>query len=61
MYYLSPFCLSLFIHQVQDVSFSNDSRWCAVSTRNGTTHLFPISPYGGERERREREERGERV
>ncbi|XP_019848796.1 PREDICTED: breast carcinoma-amplified sequence 3 homolog isoform X6 [Amphimedon queenslandica] len=32
---------------VQDVSFSNDSRWCAVSTRNGTTHLFPISPYGG--------------
>ena len=27
--------------------FSNDSRWVAVSTLNGTTHLFPISPYGG--------------
>jgi hypothetical protein len=33
--------------RVQDVSFSNDNRWVAVSTLNGTTHLFPISPYGG--------------
>lgn len=34
--------------QVQDLAFSSDSRWVAVSTLNGTTHVFPISPYGGE-------------
>ena len=28
--------------------FSNDSRWIAVSTLNGTTHVFPILLYGGE-------------
>ena len=28
--------------------FSNDSRWVAVSTLNGTTHVFPITPYGGD-------------
>lgn len=33
---------------VQDIGISWDSRWVAVSTLNGTTHLFPITPYGGE-------------
>jgi len=32
---------------VQDIAFSPDSRWVAVSTLRGTTHIFPISPYGG--------------
>jgi len=34
--------------QVQDIAFSLDSRWVVVSTLNGTSHAFPISPYGGE-------------
>lgn len=33
---------------VQDIAVSWDSRWVAVSTLNGTTHIFPITPYGGE-------------
>lgn len=33
--------------QVQDMCFSQDSRWVAVSTLRGTTHVFPINPYGG--------------
>jgi len=33
--------------KVQDVAFSLDSRWVAVSTFRGTTHVFPITPYGG--------------
>ena len=33
---------------VQDITVSGDSRWVAVSTLNGTTHIFPITPYGGE-------------
>lgn len=33
--------------RVQDMSFSPDSRWAAVSTLRGTTHVFPITPYGG--------------
>ena len=32
----------------QDISFSPDSRWVAVSTLRGTTHIFPITPYGGQ-------------
>ncbi|XP_071744399.1 LOW QUALITY PROTEIN: BCAS3 microtubule associated cell migration factor [Lepeophtheirus salmonis] len=32
---------------VQDIAFSSDSRWVAVSTLRGTTHIFPITPYGG--------------
>ncbi|KAF8787663.1 Breast carcinoma-amplified sequence 3 like protein [Argiope bruennichi] len=32
---------------VQDVAFSLDSRWVSVSTMRGTTHIFPITPYGG--------------
>ena len=32
---------------VQDVAFSPDSRWVAVSTLRGTTHIFPVCPYGG--------------
>lgn len=27
--------------------FSPDSRWVAVSTLRGTTHVFPVTPYGG--------------
>lgn len=27
--------------------FSPDSRWVAISTLRGTTHVFPINPYGG--------------
>ena len=30
------------------MAFSSDSRWVSVSTLNGTTHVFPISPYGGD-------------
>lgn len=33
--------------KVQDISFSFDSRWVAISTLRGTTHVFPITPYGG--------------
>ncbi|KAF5271182.1 hypothetical protein FQR65_LT05326 [Abscondita terminalis] len=33
--------------RVQDMCFSPDSRWAAVSTLRGTTHVFPITPYGG--------------
>ncbi|KAI9495760.1 hypothetical protein BDB00DRAFT_192295 [Zychaea mexicana] len=33
--------------QVDDVQFSTDSLWCAVSTARGTTHVYPINPYGG--------------
>lgn len=33
--------------KVQDITFSLDSRWVAVSTLRGTTHIFPITPYGG--------------
>uniref|UniRef100_A0A0P4WED6 BCAS3 WD40 domain-containing protein n=1 Tax=Scylla olivacea TaxID=85551 RepID=A0A0P4WED6_SCYOL len=33
--------------KVTDISFSLDSRWVAVSTHRGTTHVFPITPYGG--------------
>ncbi|XP_066955101.1 BCAS3 microtubule associated cell migration factor-like isoform X3 [Macrobrachium rosenbergii] len=33
--------------KVIDISFSLDSRWVAVSTHRGTTHVFPITPYGG--------------
>lgn len=33
--------------QVQDMCFSQDSRWVAISTLRGTTHVFPINPYGG--------------
>ncbi|CAG9856672.1 unnamed protein product [Phyllotreta striolata] len=32
---------------VQDVCFSADSRWASVSTLRGTTHVFPVTPYGG--------------
>lgn len=33
--------------KVTDISFTRDSRWVAVSTHRGTTHIFPITPYGG--------------
>uniref|UniRef100_A0A336M9H6 CSON013755 protein n=1 Tax=Culicoides sonorensis TaxID=179676 RepID=A0A336M9H6_CULSO len=34
--------------KVQDVVFSLDSRYVSVLTTRGTTHLFAITPYGGE-------------
>lgn len=34
--------------KVQDITFSFDSRWVAVSSMRGTTHVFPITPYGGQ-------------
>lgn len=33
--------------KVQNITFSLDSRWMAVSTLRGTTHVFPVTPYGG--------------
>uniref|UniRef100_A0AAQ4PY43 BCAS3 microtubule associated cell migration factor n=1 Tax=Gasterosteus aculeatus aculeatus TaxID=481459 RepID=A0AAQ4PY43_GASAC len=33
--------------KVQDMCFSPDSRWVAISTLRGTTHVFPVNPYGG--------------
>lgn len=33
--------------QVADIAFAPDSRWVAISTRHGTTHVFPLTPYGG--------------
>lgn len=30
-----------------DACFAPDSRWLAVSSNHGTTHVFPITPYGG--------------
>lgn len=32
---------------IQDISFSDDSRWIAISSSRGTSHLFAISPFGG--------------
>ncbi|CAB1347850.1 unnamed protein product [Coregonus sp. 'balchen'] len=32
---------------VQDICFSQDSRWVVISTLRGTSHVFPINPYGG--------------
>ncbi|XP_043910481.1 BCAS3 microtubule associated cell migration factor [Protopterus annectens] len=34
--------------KVQDICFSHDSRWVVVSTLRGTSHVFPINPYGGQ-------------
>lgn len=33
--------------KVQDMVFSLDSRWAAITTARGTTHVFPVTPYGG--------------
>ena len=33
--------------KVRNISFSNDSRWLAISTKRGTTHIFPLNSYGG--------------
>ncbi|KAJ1966671.1 hypothetical protein IWQ62_002317 [Dispira parvispora] len=32
---------------VENILFSADSQWVAVSTGRGTTHVFPINPQGG--------------
>lgn len=29
------------------MTFTPDSRWLAISTKRGTTHLYAINPYGG--------------
>jgi hypothetical protein len=34
---------------VSHMTFTPDSRWLAVSTKRGTTHLFAINPYGGKK------------
>ncbi|XP_058788982.1 breast carcinoma-amplified sequence 3 homolog isoform X2 [Phymastichus coffea] len=33
--------------KVQDMAFSGDARWAVVSTSRGTSHVFPVAPYGG--------------
>ncbi|XP_071862682.1 breast carcinoma-amplified sequence 3 homolog [Bombus fervidus] len=33
--------------KVQDMTFSSDTRWAAISTVRDTTHVFPVAPYGG--------------
>lgn len=33
--------------KVRNMSFSADSRWLAIGTKRGTTHIFPINCYGG--------------
>uniref|UniRef100_A0A672QU80 BCAS3 microtubule associated cell migration factor n=1 Tax=Sinocyclocheilus grahami TaxID=75366 RepID=A0A672QU80_SINGR len=33
--------------KVQDICFSHDCRWVVISTLRGTSHVFPINPYGG--------------
>ncbi|KAK4744315.1 hypothetical protein SAY87_010627 [Trapa incisa] len=32
---------------IQDISFSDDSRWIMISSSRGTSHLFYINPQGG--------------
>ena len=39
--------IKLMLLQVQDLVFSRDARWVCASTTNGTTHVFPVTPYGG--------------
>jgi len=33
--------------RVSQMTFTSDSRWLAISTKRGTTHLYAINPYGG--------------
>uniref|UniRef100_A0A914W130 BCAS3 domain-containing protein n=2 Tax=Plectus sambesii TaxID=2011161 RepID=A0A914W130_9BILA len=33
--------------KVLSCAFSEDNRWLALATNHGTTHVFPITPYGG--------------
>lgn len=33
--------------KVTNMCFSNDSRWLAIGTKRGTTHIFPLNCYGG--------------
>lgn len=44
---LTPQLCTPTFFQVQDMCFSPDSRWVAISTLRGTTHVFPVNPYGG--------------
>lgn len=34
--------------KVQDICFSQDCRWVVISTLRGTSHVFPVNPYGGQ-------------
>lgn len=34
--------------KVQSIDFTLDSRWVAITTLRGTTHVFPITTYGGQ-------------
>lgn len=50
----NPSCIHLYRLQrgvtnavIQDISFSDDSRWIMISSSRGTNHLFAISPFGG--------------
>lgn len=43
-----PIDIWINVLQVLDVTFSLDSRWVGVCTARGTTHVFPINPYGGQ-------------
>jgi hypothetical protein len=45
--YLILLCDMLMGQVIQDISFSGDSQWIAVSSSRGTNHLFAISPFGG--------------
>ena len=40
-------CMVCFEQVIQDIAFSEDSHWLAVSSSRGTNHLFAISPFGG--------------
>ncbi|PON85543.1 Breast carcinoma amplified sequence [Trema orientale] len=33
---------------IQDISFSQYSQWVAIITSRGTSHIFALSPFGGE-------------
>ncbi|CAF0820857.1 unnamed protein product [Didymodactylos carnosus] len=33
--------------KIAHMTFTYDSRWLAISTKRGTTHLFALNPYGG--------------
>lgn len=43
----NQFTISYLFSQVQDICFSHDCRWVVISTLRGTSHVFPINPYGG--------------
>ena len=32
---------------IESISWNDDMRWVAISSRKRTVHVFPINPYGG--------------